>query len=33
LVGTKLIVARTPSPDGRVPPVNENPSTIPVAEL
>jgi len=33
LLETKLTVASTPSPAGRVPPVNENPSTIPVAEL
>ena len=33
LVGAKLIVPRTPSPAGRLPPENENPTTIPVAAL
>ena len=33
MVEAKLNTARTPSPAGRLPPVNENPRTIPVSEL
>ena len=33
LLEAKLTVASTPSPAERVPPENENPTTIPVAEL